>query len=105
MDQFLLQPAVWGLAGGALFGALEVVTAHSGRSDDPAIRRRAWIRLGLGCAAGPLLAEALVPTLATLVPAIDRKTFSFLVGWLAARDPQGLLDGLWGAALGKGKEK
>lgn len=94
MDPLLLLPATWGFAGGLLFGALEVVTAYSTRSAEHIVRRRAWLRLGLGVVAGPILSEAMVPSLVKLAPALDLRTISFLTGWLAAKDPRGLIDDL-----------
>lgn len=100
-------PAFWGLAGGLLFGALELVTAYSQGRATELTRRRAWLRLALGCLAGPVLAEALTPTFLAVAPGLDMRTISTLVGWFAAKDPRALLEDLKNAvisALRKGNQ-
>ena len=52
-------PAFWGLCGGLLSGAVGLVTAYSAKAGNPVAQRRAWLHLGLGIVAGPIVAEAL----------------------------------------------
>ncbi|WP_244093228.1 hypothetical protein [Brevundimonas naejangsanensis] len=82
-------PAFWGLCGGLLFGAVGLVTAYSAKAGNPLAQRKAWLNLGLGVVAGPILAEAFTPSLIAVVPALDMRGVAMTLGWIAANDPRG----------------
>ena len=48
-------PAFWGLCGGLLSGAVGLVTAYSAKAGNPVAQRKAWLHLGLGIVAGPIV--------------------------------------------------
>ncbi|WP_295709069.1 hypothetical protein [uncultured Brevundimonas sp.] len=83
--------AFWGLCGGLMCGATELLMAYSKRVGSPEARRIAWLRLIFGVTMGPIIAEALtahlvlkvIPTLAMPVPAL-------VLGWMMANDPRDL---------------
>ena len=106
MDPFQY-PALWGAAGGLLYGALELVTAYSAQAPRSGVQRRAWFRLLQGAIAGPIMAEGMVPTLAKLTTVLDMRTIAVLVGWFAAKDPTGFLDDMKAALFSRvgGKDK
>jgi urea transporter len=84
--------AFWGLCGGLMCGATELMLAYSDRVGSPEARRAAWLRLVFGVTMGPIIAEALtvhlvlkiIPTLAMPFPAI-------MLGWMMANDPRNLM--------------
>lgn len=82
--------AFWGLCGGLLFGATGLVTAYSAKVGNDIARRKAWLHLGLGVVAGPILAEALTPSILTLAPAFDMRFVAVVLGWVGGSDPRGL---------------
>ncbi len=73
-------PAFWGLCGGMLFGAVGLVTAYSAKAGNPLAQRKAWLHLGLGVVAGPILAEAFTPSLIAVVPALDMRGVAMTLG-------------------------
>lgn len=83
-------PAFWGLCGGLLNGAVGLVTAYSASAGNPLARRKAWLHLALGIIGGPIVAEALGPSFLALVPALDVRALSMVLGWVAANDPRSL---------------
>ncbi len=82
--------AFWGLCGGVLNGAVGLVTAYSAKAGNPLARRKAWLHLALGVVGGPIVAEALTPSFLALVPALDMRALSLVLGWITANDPRGL---------------
>lgn len=85
----------WGLCGGLMCGATELLTAYSARVGNPEAKRKAWLRVVFGVTMGPLIAEALtvhlvlkiIPTLALPAPAL-------ILGWMMANDPRDLFNRL-----------
>lgn len=86
-------PAFWGLCGGLLSGAHGLVTAYSMTAGTPEARKRAWLRLAFGMAAGPIAAEALAePMILKMMPLLDVRGVSLGLGWLVANDPRSFFD-------------
>ena len=70
----------WGLCGGLMCGATELLLAYSDRVGSPEARRAAWLRLIFGATMGPIIAEALtVHLVLKIVPALA------IAGSLAAK--------------------
>lgn len=83
----------WGLCGGLLSGAVGLVTAYSAKAGNPVAQRRAWLHLGLGFLAGPIVAEALVEGfILQIMPVLDKRGVALALGWMAANDPRALFD-------------
>lgn len=88
-------PAFWGLCGGLLSGAVGLVTAYSAKAGNPVAQRKAWLHLGLGIVAGPIVAEALTHgVILAVVPVLDMRGVSLALGWMVANDPRALFDTL-----------
>lgn len=86
-------PAFWGLCGGLLCGAVGVVTAYSAKAGTTIAQRRAWLHLGLGLLAGPIMAEALTEHLILkIIPLLDMRGVALTLGWMVANDPRELFD-------------
>lgn len=83
-------PAFWGLCGGILNGVSGLIPAYSAKAGNPLARRKAWLHLVLGLIGGPIVAEALTPSFIAIVPALDMRALSLILGWLTANDPRGL---------------
>ncbi len=96
-----LHPAFWGLCGGLLCGLVDVVTAYSARAGNPLARRKAWLHLILGVIGGPIVAEALTPSLIAIVPALDMRALSMVLGWITANDPRSLFTKLRDLLVGR----
>lgn len=84
--------AFWGLCGGALAGAVGLVTAYSASAGTPLARRRAWLNFVLGVMAGPIIAEAVTPPLLSLVPVLDMRGVALALGWMFASNPRAFFD-------------
>lgn len=86
-------PAFWGLCGGLLSGAHGLVTAYSAKAGTPEARKKAWLQLGFGLIAGPIAAEALVePLILKILPVLDSRGVSVVLGWAITNDPRSLFD-------------
>lgn len=86
-------PWFWGMCGGLLSGAVGLVTAYSAKTGNPVAQRRAWLHLFVGLLAGPVSAEALVePVALKLIPALDMRGVSLVLGWMVANDPRAFFD-------------
>lgn len=85
-------PAFWGLCGGMLSGAHGLVTAYSAKAGTPEARRKAWLRLIFGMVGGSITAEALTFWILRVVPTLDMKFVSLVLGWMVANDPRGLFE-------------
>ncbi len=86
-------PWFWGMCGGLLSGAVGLVTAYSAKAGNPVAQRRAWLQMGLGLVAGPIVAEALVePIVLKILPLLDMRGVSLALGWMVANDPRALFD-------------
>ena len=86
--------AFWGLCGGLLGGAVDLVAAYSAKAGNPLARRKAWLHLALGAFGGVVLAEALVMSMIGVFGFLDRKAVALIFGVAAANDPRGLLTDL-----------
>lgn len=85
-------PAFWGLCGGLLSGAYGLVTAYSAKAGTPEARRKAWLRMAFGMTAGTIVAEASVSWVIRVVPTLDMRFVSLVLGWMVTNDPRGLFD-------------
>lgn len=83
-------PWLWGIAGGLMGGATDLVFAYSAPTSNPLARRRAWLRLGLGVVAGPMVAEAFTAQLAVMQSVMGARGVAMTLGLMAANDPRGL---------------
>lgn len=83
--------AFWGLCGGLMCGATELITAYSARVGNPAARRKAWLKLLFGALFGPVAAEALtVHLILKLIPSLAMPAPAIILGWMVANDPRDL---------------
>lgn len=85
-------PAFWGLCGGLLSGVYGLVTAYSAKAGTPEARRKAWLRLAFGIPAGIIIAEATVSWILRVVPTLDMRFVSVVLGWMVTNDPRGLFN-------------
>ena len=85
----------WGLCGGLMCGATELLLAYSDRVGSPEARRAAWLRLIFGVTMGPIIAEALtVHLVLKIVPALAMPVPAIILGWMMANDPRNLMNRL-----------
>lgn len=81
-------PAFWGLCGGLVLGATDLVTAYSAKAGTSDAQRRAWLHLALGVVVGPVLAEAATPLFRALAPLLPMQVVALTLGWIGGNDPR-----------------